>query len=522
MYAAESISKRYGSTQALTDVRFSARPGDVHALVGMNGAGKSTLVRVLVGVEQPDQGSISLDGKAIRLSSSREALSRGIAVVAQDLNVFPALDVLANLFLLREPRRRGLLDVKTMLEQAEQALAIVGLDLDPRTKVGQLPQSDRQRVAIARAMLFMPRVLVLDEPTSALQPREKERLLDLVRELRASGTAIVYVSHFLEEVFSIADRVTVLRDGSVVTAEVETDQTTLSDIVRAMSGTARLAGSSAAVTPVAAKTTASGRVEPSLRVAGLTRTGHFTDVTLDAHTGEILGLAGLEGAGAASLLAAIFGCAPADSGSVVLPDGRVVGHNMSASVRCGLAYVPADRHQSGVMTEASIMENLMQVRVSALGREGWFLWWSALAAKTDARVAQLGIKIGSIYDRLSTLSGGNQQKVLIGKWLEADARVYLLDDPTAGIDVHAREEIHAILHRLADAGNIVIVNSSDPEELLRLCDRVAILYAGRVTAVVDTVNLTAHDLLEAVNTGIAPTGARGGPHTLANGKTAHA
>lgn len=497
MYRADRVTRTYGSTRALTDVTFTVEPGEVHALLGMNGAGKSTLVKILAGVEQPDSGRLSLAGSKITLASPREAFAHGIAVVAQDLNVFDQLDVTANLFLLHEPRRAGLLAMRAMRRRAAESLATVGLHLDPQTKVGDLSQSDKQRLAIARATLFRPRVLVLDEPTSALQPSEKDRLLDVVRQLRADGTAIVYVSHFLEEVFRIADRVTVLRDGSVVTPGAAVADTTLQQTVRDMTGP-QAEQQHQPVSRTAARPLPSGS---GLDIEGLSRRGHFHQVDLRVRSGEILGLAGLEGCGARSLLSAVFGTSPADSGTATLSDGTAVGTSVPASVRAGVAYLPADRQASGVMPDATILDNLLQVRAGALGREGWFLRRRVLARRAADRIAQLGIKSGSLDAPLSSLSGGNQQKVMIGKWLEADARVYLLDDPTAAVDVHARLEIHAIMRHLATSGHCVLMTSSDPTELLELCDRIAVMHSGRLTAVRDTSDLSSHELLEAINTG---------------------
>jgi ABC-type sugar transport system ATPase subunit len=500
MYAAHSIRKRYGATEALSDVDFTAAAGEVHALLGMNGAGKSTLVKILVGVEEPDSGTLSLDGEQVPMASLRDAFGKGIAVVAQDLNVFGELTVLANLFLLREPRRYGLLDLTTMRSRAQDTLRTVGLDLDPRTKVSALSQSDKQRVAIARAVLFKPKVLLLDEPTSALQPREKETLLQVVRRLRDSGTAIVYVSHFLEEVFSIADRVTVLRDGHATVRGIPIGETSLSETVRSMSGKRTNSVSSRTEAP----RSLAWSVSDTLTVESLSRAGDFHDVSLQARGGEILGVAGLEGSGARSLLASIFGAARADTGTVTLPNGKQGGRSIPASVSSGVALVPADRLQSGLMPEASIMDNLLQIRVATLGRAPLLLRRRPLMRRAQARVDQLGIKIGSLQDKLSSLSGGNQQKVLVGKWLEADAHTYLLDDPTAAVDVHARAEMHALIRDVAAAGHIVIVSSSDPLELLQLCSRIAVMHSGQLRAVLNTEGLSSHDLLETINTGRSP------------------
>lgn len=506
MYEARSVTKSYGAAPALSDVSFGAAPGEVHALLGMNGAGKSTLVKVLVGAEQPDAGMLVLDGRALTLGSARHAGEHGIAVVAQDLNVFEHLTVLANLFIMREPRRAGLVDTVAMRERGLRALSRVGLDVDPRTLVGALPPADRQRVAIARALLFDPRVLVLDEPTSALQARETERLLQLVRDLRDAGTAIVYVSHFLQEVFSVADRITVLRDGRTAAAGVPVADTSLAETVRVMAGDAE-----ATVDAIPDAGRAGERSTRELRVDALSLPGSFEDVSFRAAGGEILGIAGLEGSGARELLESVFGARRAASGSAWLDGGREIGRNMTASVHRGVAYVPADRQRFGVMMDASIVDNLVQVRVATLGRGGLLLTRRALTRRAEHRIRQLGIKLERPSDRLRALSGGNQQKVLLGKWLEADASVFLLDDPTAAVDVHARADIHAVLRDLADAGAVIVITSSDSDELIRLCDRIGVMYQGRLHAILDNEGLTTPGLLEAVNTGTTPAGSTKGP-----------
>lgn len=507
MYQAESVVRRYGAVPALAGVSFAVAPGEVHALLGMNGAGKSTLVKILVGAERPDEGRLVLDGEEVAFGSAREAGARGIAVVPQDLNVFEHLTVLANLFIMREPRRAGLVDLAAMRRRARRALDQVGLRIDPGTPAGALVPADRQLVAIARALLFEPRVLVLDEPTSALQARETERLLDVVRRLRDQGTAIVYVSHFLQEVLSIADRVTVLRDGRTALPGVTVGDTSLAEIVSVMAGDAK-----AAVDPTPAVPRSIARSEHALEVTGLSLPGAFDGVAFRADGGEILGLAGLEGSGAREVLASVFGAVPAEAGRALLADGRPIGRSMTASVHRGVAYVPADRQRSGVMMEASIVDNLAQVRIATLGRGPFLLTRRALARRAAARIEQLGIKVGDPGDRLRSLSGGNQQKVLLGKWLEADASVFLLDDPTAAVDVHARADIHAVLRALADSGAVVVVTSSDTDELLELCDRIGVMHQGRLCAVHDSSILTKRSLLEAVNTGGAATGARHDTH----------
>lgn len=501
MFEMHAISKSYGGAVALRDVDFAAADAEVHALLGMNGAGKSTLVKIMVGVERRNSGSMTMDRVPLDFTSAREAADLGIAVVAQDLNVFDQLTVLANMFINREPRRFGVLDLRTMRERAHVALVRVGMDADPGRIVATLSQADKQRLAIARALLLNPKVLVLDEPTSALQPRETERLLELVRSLREHGTAIVYVSHFLQEVFSVADRITVLRDGGVVVPGVPAGQTSLPEIVRAMAGDAE---SAVEIAPEAGGPTDAQETHQRLVVDDLGLAGTFQHVSFVADGGTIFGVAGLEGSGARELLATLFGATRATTGTAHLSDGLPIGISMPNSVHRGVAYVPADRLASGVMPRASILDNLAQVRIAALGHGPFFLTRKNLAKRAIARVGQLGIKVGGLDDPLTSLSGGNQQKVLIGKWLEADATVYLFDDPTASVDVHARADIHAIIRALAAAGNVVVLASTDMPELIELSDRIAVMHQGSLAAVLDNDDLTAQDLLEAVNMSAVP------------------
>jgi ABC-type sugar transport system ATPase subunit len=495
MYEAQSVAKSYGMAPALTDVSFGVAPGEIHALIGMNGAGKSTLVKILVGDERPDSGSLFMEGEPLSLTSPRQAASLGIGVVPQDLNIFDELTVLANLFLLNEPRRFGIINRKEMRSRATVALEKVGLKIDTSRLGSTLSRSDKQRVAIARALLFDPKVLFLDEPTSSLQASEAELLLDVVRELRNAGTAIVYISHFLQEVFSISDRITILRDGKVAMAGLPISSTNLSEAVHIMAGESE---STVSLTDAKGIKRDNSR-NLSLTLENFSRGSDFSNVNLTAQGGSILGIAGLEGSGARDLLSSIFGATRADSGSATLQDGTPVGRNMTSSVHRGIAYLPADRQQSGLMLNASILDNLLQVRIATLGNSPFFLTRSGMTKRALERVKELGIKINKVDDVLGSLSGGNQQKVLIGKWLEAQSTVFLFDDPTAAVDVHARADIHAVIRGLSQAGNVIIFTSSDIDELATLSDQVAVMHQGNLRLLPKEVSVTPKELLSAIN-----------------------
>lgn len=493
--------KRYGGVPALAGVDFEVRAGEVHALLGANGAGKSTLVKLLVGAERPDAGRVCLEGQEVRFGSVGEAARHGVAIASQELQMFPDLDVLGNLFVLREPRRGGLISRSEMARRAEPVLREIGLDVAPGTRVRDLTLAEQQLVEIARALLGEPRVLILDEPNSALRARETERLLRVVGTLRQRGIAIVYVSHFLEEVFEIADRITVLRDGRVVVPASPRPALTIPQVVEAMVGPDREPGAPPA--PGLRQAGRGGGPGP-LRLSGVTLRPNLDGVDLEAAPGEVVGLAGLEGAGVHELLYVIFGGRRPDAGSVTLPGGRPRPGSIEQAVKAGVALIPADRKVRGAMLNRTVYENVAQVKVCTLGRAGFLVRKRPMVASAEEWGRRLRIKMPSVHARLDELSGGNQQKVVFAKWLEADPTVVLLDDPTRGVDVGARGEMHRMVRNLADDGRVVLFTSSDLAELAEVCDRVAVFFGGRVVAGLAGPALTEHGLLEAINTGVPP------------------
>jgi len=499
-YVASNVSIRYGGVLALDGVSFSVRSGEVHGLLGANGAGKSSLVKILAGVQRSDSGSLSLDGRQVSFANGRAAVRAGIATVSQELNLFPHLTVLENLFLGREPRRAGtLVNRPEMRSRAMPTLDAVGL---PRSVVDQplhsLNLGAQQLVEIARALLEDPRVLMLDEPTSALKAAETRRLLEVIGELRSRDVAIVLVSHFLEDVLAIADVLTVLRGGVVVEQGVASASFTSQSLVEKMLGPAsaqRARARRSGSLPIG-KTSAKG----PLLLRDVRVDGKLEPLTLTAHPGEVVGLAGLDGSGASEALHVIFGHLRADGGEVILPNGARGPRNINRAVRAGIAFIPADRKALGLMLDAPVVENASTVTSGPLRRLGSFPSTRVKLERTQVWSDALGIVMASPGTRTDTLSGGNQQKVVFAKWLETTPDVVLLDDPTRGVDVAAKADMMAIIREIAQSGHVVLYTSSDLDEMAQVCDRVIIFYRGRAVGEMH-LPLDEHELLEAITTG---------------------
>ena len=499
MYTARAIKKHYGGVRALDGVDFEIRPGEVHALLGANGAGKSTLVKILVGAEEATEGTLSLDGSELGLGSVKEAADHGIAIVSQELNLFPDLDVLHNLFLLHEPTSAGLVDRREMRRRAAPVVEAVGLEVALNRKLGTLRLGEQQLVEIARALLGDPKILVLDEPTSALQAAETQRLLDVVTRLRDRGVGVVYVSHMLEDVFAIADTITVLRNGKTVVERRPRSEMSISQAVKDMLGEAAEAGEPepAGVLPESGSPEAAG----ALTLSDVSVRHLLRGTDLEARPGEVVGLAGLEGSGAQTVLEIVFGRRQAEGGTIALPNGRPAPGNINEAVRAGVAYVPADRKRLGVMLDKSIVENIAAVKAGPLRKMGFVLRRRQLLARAEYWRDTLSIRTPSSFGRVGQLSGGNQQKVVFAKWLEAEPEVVLLDDPCRGVDIGAKPEMHALIADMAARGRVVLYTSSDLEEMAGLCDRVVVFFQGRACGELSSGELSEHRLLEAINTG---------------------
>ena len=472
---ADRLAKTY-ATPALVDVSLELRRGEVHALVGENGAGKSTLSRIFVGLATPDAGSMFLAGDPYAPSGKAEAARRGVAIVLQELNLVESLTVDEQVLFGAWPSRLGFVDRRALREQAQVALARVGLlGTSPERSVRSLGVGQRQMLAVAAALARPCRVLILDEPTAALSEHEAERLFAEMERLKAEGAAILYVSHRLEEVRRLADRVTVLRDGRVV-ATRQRGEATSAELVQLMVG--RDAGSRP---PRDARPTPSG--EPLLRIRGLRRGRVLRDVSFELWRGEILGLAGLMGSGRTETVRALFGADRVEGGEIELRGRRLprLLRSPKEAVAHGIALVTENRKDEGLLLPLSIRANLTLARLGELCRRG-FVRPEAERAAARALSSRLGVKCASLEQPVAQLSGGNQQKVVLGRWLDREFDVLLCDEPTRGVDVAARAEIHELLRELAGAGKAVLVVSSEIEELRALCDRIVVLSGGSVAA----------------------------------------
>ena len=492
------LRKQYGGIVALDGVDLTVQPGTIHAIVGENGAGKSTLMKALAGAVPPDAGEIRVRGHAVELATPMAARRQGIGIVYQELSLFPERSILANLFVDHEPTRFGLVDLGAMLALARPVLERVGLTIDPSTSVGLLGLGERQLVELSRLLVERPDVLILDEPNSALNDRETARLFAILRDLSAAGITVLYVSHRLEEVFAIADRITVMRNGRAVLDRMRGD-TSMPEVVQAMIGVAQ-----DTLFPVRTTVPAHG---DALDILDLRVEGELHGISLTAAPGEIIGLAGLEGAGITALMGVLFGTRHADSGTIRFPDGRGAPRSPTEAARRRVSLVPADRRHQGLMLEASIARNVAHVTVGALRSRTPWLRRRDLADPARRQIANLHVKADGPGMIVGQLSGGNQQKVVIGKWLEISPAVMLLDDPTRGVDIGAKREIYVLMRHLAAEGRIILFRSTELPELVGLADRIVIFYRGRITGIVRDGALDDPALLHAINTGILPAAA---------------
>ena len=467
----EQISKRFPGVQALDNVTFQVARGEIHALVGENGAGKSTLMKILTGAIPRDSGQIILRGQQVEIDSPGRAQQLGISMIHQELALIPYLNVGQNIYLGREPGGPlpGLINWPQLYSQAREQLARLNMDLVPLTPVIDLPIAQQQMVEVAKALSFNANIIVMDEPTSALTERETETLFEVMRTLRAQGVTIIFISHRLEEVFEIADRVTVLRDGHLI-GVAPIGEVSMDDVVRMMVG--RELGEMYPKQEVP-------RQDVVLRVQGLTRGNDLRDVSLELHRGEILGIAGLVGAGRTPLARALFGIDPVERGEIWV-DGQPARINSPhTAIRLGLGFVPEDRKEQGLFLGMAVRENItigILDRFSTLG----FPRFRELDRLAERYVRQLDIRTPGLRQRTRNLSGGNQQKVVIARWLTLHPKVLILDEPTRGIDVGAKAEIHALMNRLAGEGVGIIMISSELPEILGISDRVLVMRQGQI------------------------------------------
>lgn len=477
------LAKRYGGVKALNGLDLDLEAKKVHAIVGENGAGKSTFMKILSGGVTPDEGTIEVLGEKFSSFSVQSAAKLGIGIMYQELRLFQHRDVLTNLFPDREMRIGPFIDRKKMAEIAIPVLKSIGLDVDLKQIVSELALSDQQLIELARVLIEKPKLLILDEPTSALNARESARLLDLVRLLPEQGTTVLYVSHRLDEVFSVSQHITVLRNGSLVFSK-PTSELDIPTVIGGIVG-------EKSVQAIARKNSGEDskiKKERVLEVANLSNGRQVVDISLDVAPGEIVGVAGLIGSGADELLETLFGARQKISGSVKFQGSEKQNLSPQNSVRDGIALIPADRKRVGLMMDRTVSDNLSQVSAGGFKRGTLFVSKSGLAATAVRLVEKFVIKTENVQVRVGNLSGGNQQKVVIGKWLEISPGLVLLDDPTRGVDIGAKVELFRLIREIADEGKGILFRSTEISELTALCDRIVVVKDGVSTREVSGVD----------------------------------
>jgi len=488
----EKLSKGFPGVQALADISLSVEAGEAHALLGENGAGKSTLLKILSGAQHQDSGTIRFENEVLPPATPLERQRIGIVTIYQEFNLFPKMAIAENIFIGREPMRSGFVNRSEMNRAAAAVLQRLDLDVDPSMPVSRLSVAEQQMVEIAKALVVKAKLIIMDEPTAALSDREVTRLHAIVRDLTRQGIAIIYVTHRLDEVMAICDRMTILRDGRLAGAG-PIASTSIPEIVRTMVGreVATLAGR---------KTGKAG--EAGLRVEGLTRRARpsdpngrsLTDISLEVRRGEIIGLAGLVGSGRTEFVRAVFGADRRDSGRIFVEGEETDIRSPEDAIRRGIALVPEDRKQQGLFLGHSIRSNFSLPSLAEISA-GWFVNERKERSLLESFRQKLRIRMKSPETPVGLLSGGNQQKVVLARWIAKRPKVLIVDEPTRGIDVGSKAEVHALLRDLADGGVAVLVISSELDEILAISDRIVTMREGVVTGVVDAAAATQEDLL---------------------------
>ena len=485
---ARHISKSFAGLRALDRVSFDLRPGEVHALVGENGAGKSTLIKIITGAEHADAGTLTVAGVPLTSIDTHTTRALGIAAIYQQPALFPHLTVAENIALSLErgsPWRR--IDRKARRRRASELLGRIGATLDPDRLVGTLTMPEQQIVEIAKAIGADARIVIMDEPTASLSDREVERLFEIIARLRAAGAGVIYISHRLEEIATIADRITVLRDGETV-ATRDAREVTRTDLIRMMVGRELDAVFPKRQVPL-------GDTALSVRDLSNARTG-VRGVSLSVRRGEILGLAGLVGSGRTQLAETIFGLTPATGGEIAIAGASVAIASPADAIDRGIAYVPEDRRQHGVVLEMSVAANATLASLPAVSRNG-LINREVEHASAQRYVNELRIKASSVDAEVGSLSGGNQQKVALARWLATGPSVLILDEPTQGVDVGSKAEIHRLMQDLAERGMAIIMISSELPEILGMSDRIAVMHAGTIVATIERGAATAANIMAA-------------------------
>lgn len=479
----EELTRRFPGVLALNQVDFDVRAGEVHALVGENGAGKSTMINILAGVLQPSGGKMLLDGTPVVFHNPADAQRAGISVIFQEFNLIPHLSVAENIFINREPTRNGMIDWTNMNKRAAEALKRLEIDIDPRVPVSSLAVAQQQLVEIARALAFDARVIVMDEPTAALSEHEVDSLLEIVRSLAEDGVGVIYVSHKLEEVFRVADRVTILRDGTHILTDI-TSNLDKEKVIFAMVGRALVHGKCPDRTL--------GQVV--LTVKNLDVENSVRNVSFELHAGEVLGLAGLMGSGANEVVEALFGLRKAHADEIVLHGKVLVIDNPRNAIRSHLGYVPNDRKKAGLLPDLSVKQN---ISIGILERLRKVFWIDGNGEQASAETyrGKLNVRCSSLNQRISNLSGGNQQKVMLARALAEDCNVMLLAEPTRGVDVGAKAEIYTLIDALVDSGMAILLQSSELPEIIRLANRVVVFSSGQARGEFADADLTQESVM---------------------------
>lgn len=483
------IYMSFGGVNVLKDIHFEIYPGEVHALVGENGAGKSTLLKNIAGVHVPKAGEIRINGEVVNIPNPQAASELQIALIHQEPLTFPDLDVAENIFIGRQPMSSGLrrLDWATMYKRSAKILDDLGVKLDPRTKVRGLSIADQQMVEMAGALSQEARILLMDEPTAALTPSEVEELFKIIRMLRDQGTAIVFISHRLEEVFEISDRITVLRDGELIGQHM-ISAVSVDEVIRMMVGRP--------LSTLFEKGTTKEFGQAVLQVEGLTRALKFYEISFDIRAGEILGVAGLVGAGRTDVARALFGTLELDSGTIQIDGKQVEIKRPRDALSHGMIYVPEDRKQNGLLMPMSVIKNMTLSVLERLSSNGWLRERLEEEAALEY-VDKLNIVLRDPSQPVRELSGGNQQKVVLSRWLMAEPKVMLLDEPTRGIDIGAKAEVHRLMSELAAQGLAILMISSELPEILAMSDRIIVMREGRISGRFSSEEATAENIIAA-------------------------
>ena len=472
----EGVRKEFPGVLALDNVRFSLARGSVHALMGENGAGKSTLMKIIAGIYHPDAGSVRLRGREVRLASPLDALENGIAMIHQELNLMPFMTVAENIWIRREPKNAlGLVDHAAMRRKTEALFDTLKIRIHPETEVRELTVASRQMVEIAKAVSYDSDVLIMDEPTSALTETEVDHLFEIIRDLRAQGKGIVYITHKMNELFEIADEFSVFRDGKYVGTHAARD-VTRDDIIRMMVGREITQMFPKEEVPIG---------EVVLKVEDLALEGVFRHVSFELRAGEILGMAGLVGSGRSNVAETVFGVTPATSGRIQVRGKPVTIDSPLTAMRHGMAFLTEDRKETGCFLILDVLENMQMAVLNQAYVKGGFVAEGEVGRACEGMKGALRVKTPDLHERIMNLSGGNQQKVLIARWLLTKPRILILDEPTRGIDVGAKAEIHRLITKLAGDGVAVLMISSELPEVLGMSDRIMVMHEGHVSGFLD-------------------------------------